>query len=272
MNYLLAKLNKNSTELFKVMTSNERFFELPALSETHDFSPQYKLEDEEWYHFENFSTLEFKHELINSEFDGINYSQISKESYRDIYYFCSKQENYFLFQKTNFNQMLTKKWFEITDAPTLEENKPIIILNNHVDVVYDKLTDRLYFRDFSKLKILFKDIEKIYREATHEEVNKFLSSDFIRLHEDYSIGKVKIANRKRIAIAIDSLSKYSEEEKNKIFNYIKSYCEDVPTEGNVFKIGTEAHLKKVLYGINEQYYTTFMGQEKRLANSVKEIK
>jgi len=53
-----------------------------------------------------------------------------------------------------------------------------------------------------------------------------------------------------------------------IFQYIQSYCEDVPVDGDTFLVRTEEHLKKILYGIEQRYYTTPLGNEKRLANSI----
>ena len=57
-------------------------------------------------------------------------------------------------------------------------------------------------------------------------------------------------------------------DEQQIFQYIRSYCEDVPVDGGTFLVGTENHLKKILYGIEQRYYTTPLGNEKRLANSI----
>ena len=37
---------------------------------------------------------------------------------------------------------------------------------------------------------------------------------------------------------------------------------------NTFDIGSEKELKELIYGIEQRYYTTEIGNEKRLANSV----
>lgn len=164
-------------------------------------------------------------------------------------------------------RLLNKKWFEISGAPRLEINKPIIILNSYVDAAYSINDDILYFKNIATIKSMFKGIEELYREATQAEVDDFLNHNFISLAETFTSDNVKTFNRKRIAIAIDILNQFTEDDERQIFQYIRSYCEDVPVNGEAFLVSTENHLKKILYGIEQRYYTTPLGNEKRLANS-----
>lgn len=56
-----------------------------------------------------------------------------------------------------------------------------------------------------------------------------------------------------------------------MLSYIESYCEDKLTydkENKKFEVATDDDLKLLLYGIEQRFYTTPIGQEKRLANSV----
>jgi hypothetical protein len=64
------------------------------------------------------------------------------------------------------------------------------------------------------------------------------------------------------------MNKLSISDKKSIIQYIQQYCGDVPLNGDTFQIGSEDHLKKILFGIEQRYYTTPLGSEKRLANSV----
>ncbi|HHW3794547.1 TPA: hypothetical protein ACT9NA_003165, partial [Legionella pneumophila] len=107
--------------------------------------------------------------------------------------------------------------------------------------------------------------------ATNDEVRDFLSRSFIKIDDNYSEESVKTANRKRIALAIDTLRQFSSNDNAKIFQYIRDYCEDIPIEDNAFKVSNEEQLKKVLYGIEQRYYMTPIGAKKRLANSIQEI-
>lgn len=95
--------------------------------------------------------------------------------------------------------------------------------------------------------------------------------DFIELKNSYGANKVSKPNRKRIALAMDSLEKMNAEDKMNILTYINEYSEKTLTfhkPQNKFEISNDNELKLLLYGIEQRFYTTPFGQEKRLANSV----
>lgn len=268
MNHLLAKIKARNAEFLKVMSDERDLFDMPDLSDNQTYSPLYKLEDDEWYKLDNFSSLGYENSLIGSTFNSTDYNQITKQQYSKINYLCSKQGDFFLFQKMSSTRLLYKKWFYISGVPQLEIDKPIIILNSFVDAVYDINGDGLYFRNIARIKSMFRGIEELYREATQDEVDTFLEQDFISLGGTFTSNNVKTANRKRIAMVIDTINQFTPDDKQQIFQYIRSYCEDVPVDGDNFLVSTEEHLKKILYGIEQRYYTTPLGNEKRLANSI----
>lgn len=131
-----------------------------------------------------------------------------------------------------------------------------------------KSKDLLYFKKLSAITNIFKGIDVLYREATQEETANFLSANFIALKEDYDATKVKQSNRKRIAMAIDSMGKLNEEEKEVVFDTIQQYCPKLVGSDGKINIGNEEELKLLLYGIDQRFYTTATGNEKRIANSV----
>lgn len=271
MNYLLAKLKGRGNEFYKVVASRNDILDVPDLANTQNYSPEYKLEDDEWFKLDDFRARNYTNGLIENSFSGTTFNQITTDKYEDIKYLCCKQNDLYLFQKMSSNQLLSKKWFRITDAPTLQTDKPIIVINEWIDAVYDKSNDTLYFKDIVKIQQMFKGIETLYREATQVEVNTFLDKHFISLGESFTSNKVKVANRRRIAMALDTLNSFSEEQLVEIVEYTKSYCVNVPVDGETFVIETEEHLKLVLFGIEQRYYTTNIHPEKRLANSILEL-
>lgn len=271
MNHLLARLKGQDETLWKVLSQDEDFYNLPDLTTTQAYDPRHTLDEGEWHRLENFSEYYFHNSVIEEELNTANHNQLSVNDYSKILYLSCKQGNYWLFQKITPSQILKKKWFKIAEAPTLHVNEPIIILNSYLDAIYDIQNDTLYFRDLGRIKPLFKGIEELYREATQQEVSDFLSCEFISLSDEYSAQKVKPANRKRIALIIDKLSSLNEEQQSDLIQYTSSYCPDIAFEDGAFTIGSEDQLKRVLYGIEERYYTTQTGQEKRLANSVQNI-
>ncbi|ABE52138.1 hypothetical protein [Methanococcoides burtonii] len=268
MNHLLAKTKDRNAGFFKVMSDKRGVFDMPDFSDSQAYSPSYKLEDGEWYKLDKFLSRGYENILIGKTFNSTDYNQITEQQYSKINYLCSKQGDFYLFQKMSPTRLLNKKWFYISGAPKLEIDKPIIILNSFVDAVYDINGDSLYFRNIATVKSMFKGIEVLYREATQAEVDAFLEHGFISLEETFTSNNVKTANRKRIAMVIDTINQFTQDDKQQIFQYIRSYCEDVPVDGDTFFVSTEDHLKKILYGIEQRYYTTPLGNEKRLANSI----
>ena len=140
MNYLIAKLKGAKDQLLKVMSSEEELIELPNLDSSQEYSPAYKLEDDEWFVLKNFTNLGYHNNLIASKFSSPNFNQIAKNKYKDIEYLCCTDGNVYLFQKMSSAQFLSKRWFLISEEPTLHIDQPIIVLNNYVDAVY-KIAD-----------------------------------------------------------------------------------------------------------------------------------
>lgn len=271
MNILLAKLTGKTNEILKIMSTENEVWKVQDTDNSKDYTPDYKLEPDEWYKLDDFLERDFNNAIIKGAFDSTSYNQIEPNQYSKISYICSKQNNIFLFQRITASQFLSKKWLRISDAPVLEEEKPIIVLNSNPDAYYNKTTDILYFRDLSKIKPIFNGIENLFREATDTEVGEFLNKDFICLSENYSVESVKTMNRKRIVSALKTYSDFSDDERKEIINYTKDYCSKALVEDNKFVIKSEEDLKLVCFGIEQRYYTTQVGDEKRLANSVLKI-
>lgn len=271
MNYLLAKIKGRGENFLKVVATRDRIFDVPDLSTTLNYSPTYKLDEEEWFKLDGFLERSYQNGLIESRFSGPEHNQILPTQYEDIKYLCSKQDNLFIFQKMSKTQLLTKKWLHISDSPTLQRDKPIIVINDWIDAIYNKDEDTLYFKDIVKIKQMFRGIEELYREATQEEVISFLEKDFITVREEFTSDKVKVANRRRIAMALNTLNSFNDDEIIQICDYTKGYCVNIRIDDNKFVIESEEELKQVLYGIEQRYYTTMIGEEKRVANSILEI-
>ena len=271
MNYLLAKVKGRRNNFLKVIASRDLILDEPDLSTTENYSPTYSLDSDEWFRLDNFLARSYSNGLIESTFSGTDYNQIEPSQYKDIKYLCCKQGSLYLFQKMSKTQLLSKKWISISNAPSLQRDKPIIVINDFVDAVYNKENDSLYFKDIVKIKQMFSGIEELYREATQEEVNSFLSKDFVTLGEEFTSRNVKVANRRRIALALDTLENFSDDEVLTICDYTESYCVNLTRDGNSFVVSSEEDLKLVLFGIEQRYYTTMIGDEKRVANSILEI-
>lgn len=273
MNHLLARTKGKKGKLYKVL-SKQDIYSLPDnLDNTVVFDSNYKLEDDEWFAIANFSEEEYCLDFLKNKFVSAEYVQIPKSEFTKMEFLCAYQSGVFYFQKVSSSQIIRRKYFSISDDPVLRDQEPIVIINSMPDAIFVKDNDTLYFKKLTSITTIFKGIYKLYKEATQEETEEFLKNDFINLLDDYSADSVKKANRKRIAMAMETLQKFSPKEKKNIFLYIREYCEDLDydEEKGEFNISKEDELKKLLFGIEERYYTTKQGKEKRLANSVTKL-
>lgn len=270
MKHLIAFAGARSGGLHKVLSTTDEIFAQQDLTNRVPYSPSTNLDDDEWFYIEQFLEKGYENDFVSkpSPINTTTLNQLPVEKFEKIKYLCCEESTKKYFQKLLPSQLISKKWFSVSDAPVLENNKKIISFSNTPDAIYDSASNELYFRDIAKVKAIFKGIEELYREATQEEVTEFLQQDFIELTQGYDVASVKVPNRKRIAIAVDRIADYTAEQKQEIFDYIHEYCPNVTFNDGKFSISSEDDLKYVLFGIDERYYTTKLGNEKRLANSV----
>lgn len=274
MNHLIGKVKGRTGDFFKVISANKDFFTLPDdLDSPAAYNSDYNLDDDEWFAIENFANQPFCIDLLKKQFVPTEYLQLATNNYNKLEYLCSYQSGVYYFQKLVARQLLKKNWIYFSTTPALIENEPIIVINEVPDAIYIKKADTMYFKKLTSVSTIFTGIDSLYRTATQQETQSFLEVSFIKLENGYSEANVKPANRKRIAMAMDALNSFDAKGKKSILSYIKDYCPNLTfdTKAKNFSIGTEDDLKQLLYGIGERYYTTKLGNEKRLANSIKKL-
>lgn len=268
MNHLMAKTKGETGGFLKILSDKIIFAKPDDLKNSKSYEPNYKLEDDEWFMIKEFTSQKYCIDFLKENFVSAEYKQIKVREYVNVEYLCSVNIDEYYFQKISSRQFVKEKWFSISKTPALTKNTHIIIINNLPDAIFIKKTDTLYFKKLSTMSTIFKGIEILFREATDAETKTFLNSSFIKLEDDYNVDSVKSANRKRIAMAIETLNKYSDTVKKSVFAYIQEYCKNVKFIDNSFKISNDEELKQILFGIEQRYYTTLYGNEKRLANSI----
>ena len=275
MNYLIAKKKRTNNTYYLVLSQDELIYEIPAdLLNIKNYDTNYKLEDDEWFGIQNFSNTDYCIPLLTQDFNSAELHQIGNTEYNKVKFFCSYQdEDDYCFQKFVYSNIISKKWITLNGEPVIKVNEPILILKPIPDAIYRKSTDTLYFKNLSDTKSIFPEIIELYKEATDDETEDFLNSDFINLNDGFDKTKVNTANRKRISMAIETLAKLKDEHKTQIHNYIKDYCPelDFSEEDNTFSVGSEDNLKNLIFGIEQRFYTTLVGSERRLANSISKL-
>lgn len=276
MNHLLAEIKERGrgVKTFKVF-SDEEVYSLPTdLINPKLYNSDYKLEDDEWFHIPDFTSSPYCLELLKNDFISADYNQATAGQLKKIKYLCSYQIHdggeYYFFQKILPSRVIEKKWFKLSNTPTLEKDSSILVLNTIADAIYKKSENVLYFKNLATIAVIFKGISELYKEATQEETEEFLNKSFIAADEEFNADKVGKANRKRIALAMETLNNFSPVEMLQLNDYVKEYCANLTfneDESN-FVVKNETDLKDLLWGIEQRYYTTPIGEEKRVANSV----
>lgn len=233
------------------------------------YSVRTLLDENEWYFIENFSQTEFSIDIINNRFESVDFDKLDIADFNKIAYIFVEDHDELFFQNITKSKLVKRKRIvHMGEDFKYDEGAKSIALNEIPDAVYVRTNDRLYFRKLVSVTGIFTGIDQLYREATESETENFLERSFITLKNDFSSNMVKTANRKRIALAEDILSGLQEDEQEKIFSYIGDYCPNLKCADGSFEICNENDLKLLLFGIEQRFYTTPVGKEKRIANSV----
>lgn len=271
MNHLIVKLRlRGDVHKYRKLLSGASLFELPNNMAPHVlYSPDHNLDEDSWFGIEQFSIQEFSLDFLKTTFNSAEYDLLGAIDVDKLDFLCSYQsENEYYFQNIPKAQLINKKLLHLGDAFRYEESGKTIVIKSRADAIYIKDQDTLYFKSLPTISNIFKGIDMLYREATEVETTDFLDGEFIHLGEDFSVAKVGKANRRRIAMAFDTINRLEEEEKVVVFDYIQDYCPDLEYQNNAFCIKSDDELKKLLYGIEQRYYTTPVGNERRCANSI----
>lgn len=269
--YVKIRMKGNTNKYRKMLSTDEKIYaDISELAETsYGYTAGTTLGDGEWFKIENASHQSYAIDIIQQNYESLDFDSLSRTDFTQIDYIFVKNGSEICFQNVSKARLASKKRIgNFGESFRYESDSKEIIINKIPDAVYCSETDILYFRKLEPIVGIFKGIAELYREATDAETEHFLQNDFITLKNEYGTSSVKTANRKRIALAVKTLSELSQEDRSNIFNYIGEYCPDLKTEDNTFSVGSEDDLKMVLFGIEQRFYTTPVGGEKRIANSV----
>lgn len=273
--YVKLRMREHKNKYRKMLSVDERIY--PEISDFIVTSLEYSagtlLEEGEWFCIEHASERPYAIDVIKENFESVDYDTLSRSDFEKIDFLFVKNEMITYFQKISKSKLVAKKnILGFGDTFKYQSNCEQITINDYPDAVYDEETDILYFRKLEPIVGIFKGISDLYIEATDTEVEQFLQNDFIQLKDNYGTENVKTANRKRLALAMKTLSALDSDEKRDIFSYIGEYCPDLVAEDNAFSVGNEDELRMVLYGIEQRFYTTPVKSEPRIANSVIPLK
>lgn len=273
MDQILARVKGLRKKPYFKLVSDQSLFDVVAvdLNACVPYNPDHNLDEDAWFKIEQLSHKAFCIDLLKQAFDSKDFDDLSKDQFPKIAYVFSVQGNDFYFQKITPGLFVKRKTLVFGEVATLEKSQTRLVINALPDAVFFKAADTLIFRNLATISSIFTGIDELYKEATKEEVEQFLDESFIETSNGYSVEKVSKPNRKRIGLAMKTLDGMSADDKTNMLGYIDGYCEQklkFDQANQKFEISNDEDLKLLVYGIEQRFYTTPFGQERRLANSV----
>lgn len=275
MKQLIAKVKGRKKPYFYKLISDKTVYEVNT-SNLHlvDYDPDHNLDEDSWFKIDEFNEKDYCLSIFKKEFVSAEYNEISTEKFLKIAYLCAIQDGNYFIQKVTPSLFATRKTLSFGEKVKLEEDKQRLFINKEPDAIYIKNKNILVFKNLATISSIFKGIDELYKEATKEEVSSFLEESFIELKNDYGVNSVSKPNRKRVALAMTTLNAMSVSDRTQIFSYIQGYCDEklnFDENNSKFEITSDEELKYLLYGIEQRFYTTILGGEKRLANSIQSL-
>lgn len=277
MSFLYARIKQrgNQEKIRKILQTDDVLYDCAAtlVLEQIPYSQDSILDEGAWYYIGSFSSTRHCIDILAKDINSVDYNSLTDEEFHQLDYIfsISDDHNELYFQNIGKASLIQRKRF-ISFGNRFEyyPNSSSVVINPVPDAIYIKSDDTLFFRKLPSITSIFPEISDLYREATNEETEQFLKMDFI-IPEGITAELVKTPNRKRIAMAMGILNTLSKSEKKEIYHYIAEYCPGISNGKNRFHVKTNDDLTLVLYGIEQRFYTTPVGDEKRIANSVIKI-
>jgi hypothetical protein len=202
------------------------------------YSPTAILEEDDWFSI-NLSKTENTAEVATEDKISDPLELLSRQinttlptlkadQYKGVKYFVFEPsgKKWFLLQKVlSGSKIYGKKILTVSDQPKLIE-KPVIIINEEPDALYNYETNTLYFKKLEKLNSIFSNINSLYREATKEEMDTFFQMEIISVDQQFTTNKIGMLNRKNIALILETYNSYDADvKKNFILILIISICQ-----------------------------------------------
>lgn len=239
-----------------------------------DYDPKDKIDSEQWFILKEFSKINESQIVLPEQ--TISFNKVEPSNYKEIEFISSFLPNYGTFGKVFLLNRVTPSLcikgksilnFE-TKIPTITDNPKILLLKDIPDGIYVPELDVLIFKNIDPLKPIFPSLEKLYRAASREEVEKIFNSPLIDLSIPYE--EIGISNLKRIngefSRKIEDLTIEEINKKNKDYG-LGLHCEN----GKV-RLCTSNDVKNLLFILDERLYEGEASGQKRIATAIRQIK
>lgn len=246
------------------------FYFAPNIIGKVPFNPDKKLESEEWYYVQlNQERIEqmIKPYTDNERRSGDLNNTVQSE-YQTIEVVYRVIGSHAIFTKITDSYRIKNrtivKLYDLEQAKVIRESSSIEF-NGEVHAYFDG-SNRLYFRNFSKVRSMFPGLDDFYRDATREEKQRFLDSPI------FTLGAVELSaigqnDSKRIAVVLNDtkIDFESSARQEKIIDSARHFSEeielDVTSDGKIV-LDEPVDVKKALNVIMSKYYISEVTGEK----------
>lgn len=275
MDYLIAKIkNEKENPYEKLWSGNKEVYKMPIdLDGAIPYEAGRELDDDEWFKIESFTKQDFCIDLLKSKFRTTDFPEANRARTSTIDFVCDYRDNVYFFQRILKTSMFVQKRITLGDNISLDEGERSVVINEVPDAIFIEGDDILYFKRLQRISAIFNGIETLYKEATREETETFVENGFIKLGNGYEVDNIKPMNRKRIAMAMETLKSLNKKQRKEVLDYTHQYYPhlEYQSKQGVFTVNNECEMKYLLWGIEQRYYTTPITKERRVANSVSKL-
>lgn len=276
MDHIFARIKRlRKNPFFKVVSNHTLYAPIKYnVASGIPYDPNHKLDEDTWFKIEKFSKQSYCLDFLKNQFDSKDYLELPKGKFEAISYIFSTQGQDFYFQKVSPSLFIRRKILAFGEAAEVEEGGSRLLINELPDAVYLAQLDTLVFKNLPAISSIFEGIDTLYKEATTPQVSDFLSQNFIATTPAFTPDMVSKPNRRRIAMTLDTLGNMTPKDCAEMLAYIHSYSNghlNFDAKSQKFTVSKDEDLRLLLYGVDERFYTTQRGKEKRLANSVQKF-
>lgn len=277
MDILLGKVGKS---IKKVLYQQEIsvFAEYRNLDLQHaiSYSPNSSLDDDQWFFLDSLPSKNIKNPItVCLNANSNDWVQISSDEYTSIRFLTliDKINGRAFYQKVP-NSMLIKKprlnWTGLNDQPSISAD-PIILINEIPDAIYVESTEKLYFKDISKLTDIFRGIDQQFKEATEVEVSDFVNSNIFNTASGFDIKKVSTPVRKKINAVQAHFDSFSAIEQAQFISNVQQYLSHITFQNGKFIINNNEDVRDLADALDQRFHETPITREKRRTQSYRSL-
>lgn len=265
----LAKLRGRRGEHQIIMQEEElsaiSFYKEPNILEVTKYDPEKTIEINEWFYVE-MSEAQMS-ELMGDYLEAIDNSSdlnhVRTDDYEKIEgVYKTLEHGQIIFTKiTKSYKVRNRRFlkFHDTEDAQLETQENSIIFTGAPDAYFDG-EKKLYFKKYETIRPLFPGIEQYFREATKDEIEKFLNNSFLDVDQNITPETVGQRAAKKIASILDDSDVDIDTEigRQKVLQYAENYPEASVEISEISKLVVKDNkgLGAVLNLLSSKYYTS----------------